>query len=191
MDNNTLIAIVVVGAIALLLILWLAMRQRRTTGLRDQYGDEYDRTLDDRGSTDKAERDLIDREKRVKNLNIRPLSAGERDRFSGEWTETKALFVDAPNEAVLRGDRLLASIMETRGYPMADFDHRFEDLTVDHGEVARHYRNGHEIAARQGEATTEELRQAFNHYEKLFAELVTNSPTEMDRSTETSTQTKL
>lgn len=185
MDNNTLIAIIAVGVIALLLVLWLVMRQRRTSALRDQYGDEYDRTLDDRGGTDKGERDLIDREKRVKELDIRPLTAGEHDRFSSEWTETKALFVDAPQEAVLRGDRLLANVMQTRGYPMADFDHRFEDLTVNHGEVARNYRAGHEIADRQGEATTEELRQAFNHYEKLFAELVTNTATDKDHPAKT------
>lgn len=56
---------------------------------------------------------------------------------------------------------------------MADFDARFESLTVDHGSVARHYRAGHDIAMKQveGGATTEDLRQAMIHYEALLAEL--------------------
>ena len=93
--------------------------------------------------------------------------------FSAEWREVKAVFVDSPVEAVHHADRLLSTIMKTRGFPMADFDRRYEDLTVDHREVASHYRAGHEIAERQGrgEATTEDLRQAMKHYEALFDDL--------------------
>ena len=180
MDNTTIIVIAAVAVVILLLILWMAMRKKRTDALRDQYGDEYDRTVEDRGSTDKAERDLIEREKRVHQFDIRPLDASERERFTGEWTETKALFVDAPNEAVLRADRLLTNVMQTRGFPMADFDRRYEDLTVDYGDVARHYRAGHEIADRQHDASTEDLRQALNHYEKLFAEMVSGGKIDRD-----------
>ena len=62
----------------------------------------------------------------------------------------KAVFVDSPPEAVLHADRMIAQMMTARGYPMADFNRRYEDLTVDHGEVARHYRAGHDIVDRQG-----------------------------------------
>ena len=61
--------------------------------------------------------------------------------------------------------------MNTRGYPMADFDKRHADLTVEHGDVAKHYLTGHEIADRSSDATTEELRRAINHYEALFSEM--------------------
>jgi len=56
-------------------------------------------------------------------------------------------------------------MMQARGYPMAVFDRRYEDLTVDHAEVARHYREGNLLVRRQarGEATTEDLRQALKH----------------------------
>ena len=59
---------------------------------------------------------------------------------------------------------------------MADFDRRYEDLTVDHGEEARHYRAGHDLAERsmRGEASTEDLRQAMKHYEALFDHLVSD-----------------
>ena len=61
---------------------------------------------------------------------------------------------------------------------MADFDRRFEDLTVDHGEVARHYREGHDIVLRhgRGQSSTEDLRQAMIHFEALFDDLVNEVP---------------
>jgi hypothetical protein len=169
-----LIGVVVVVAITA----WLIYRNRRTAGLRDQFGDEYDRTLDTSGSRAKAEAALTEREQRVSKLDIRLLTPEERDGFSREWRDVKALFVDSPVEAVHHADRLLGTIMTARGYPMADFDRRYEDLTVDHGEVARHYRDGHDIVLRHGrdQSTTEDLRQAMIHFEALFDDLVNEVP---------------
>ncbi|MBO0749197.1 MAG: hypothetical protein J2O44_02035, partial [Porphyrobacter sp.] len=141
-----LIGVVVVLAIAA----WLVFRNRRTAKLREHFGDEYDRTVDQAGGRAKAEAALKDREERVSKLDIRPLTEQQRSDFSREWRDVKAVFVDSPVEAVHHADRLLTEIMKARGYPMADFDRRYEDLTVDHGEVARHYREGHEIVLRHG-----------------------------------------
>jgi len=173
-QSELLILVLVVVAIAAALALWLGLRRRRTTALRDKFGDEYDRTVGAVGHRGKAEADLEARTKRVATLDIRPLSPQERGAFSQEWQEVKAVFVDSPAEAVLHADRMLAKMMATRGYPMADFDRRYEDLTVDHAEEARHYRAGHDLAERslQGQATTEDLRQAMKHYEALFDHLV-------------------
>jgi hypothetical protein len=175
MDQSTLLIIVaVVAVVVIALIVWGAMRKRRTDRLRDQFGDEYDRTVEQRGKKAEAEAALEERAERVEKLNIRPLSPEERDSFSREWRDVKALFVDSPVEAVHHADRLLGTIMKTRGYPMADFDRRYEDLTVDPGEVARHYRDGHDIVTRHqnGKASTEDLRQAMIHFEALFDDLV-------------------
>ncbi|MFK4003261.1 hypothetical protein [Qipengyuania sp. NPDC077563] len=165
------IAIIVIVLLVGALLAWLFIQRNRTRELRDRYGEEYDRTLEAKGGRRSAEADLVEREERVKKLEIRPLSASERDRFAGEWKDTKALFVDSPVEAVSRADRLLTDIMSTRGYPMADFEKRHADLTVDHGDVAKHYLAGHEIADRSSDATTEELRRAINHYEALYGEM--------------------
>jgi hypothetical protein len=166
--------IVIVAVVVAAITLWTALRRRRTNTLRNRFGDEYDRTVEAEGKRAKAEAMLEEREQRVAKLDIRPLTAQERGDFSREWREVKAVFVDSPVEAVHHADRLLGTIMTTRGYPMADFDRRYEDLTVDHGEVARHYRDGHEIALRhqRGQASTEELRQAMIHFEALFDDLV-------------------
>ena len=177
MDQNTLIAILVVVAIVIAIGVWLAMRQRRTDHLRERFGDEYDRTVDNADDRTAAERALQEREKRVEALEIRRLTADEHTRFSEEWRDVKTTFVDSPTEAVLHADRMLANMMKTVGYPMADFDRRYEDLTVNHGDVARHYRAGHDIADRHasGDASTEDMRQAMKHYEALYDHLAADA----------------
>jgi hypothetical protein len=175
MQPTSLVVIALVAAVLLAAILvWAGLRRRRTDMLRERFGDEYDRTLEEQGKRAKAEEALQQREQRVAKLDIRPLTAQERGDFSRDWREVKAVFVDSPVEAVHHADRLLAAIMKARGYPMADFDRRYEDLTVDHGDVARHYREGHKITERHrlGEASTEDLRQAMIHFEALFDDLV-------------------
>ena len=64
--------------------------------------------------------------------------------------------------------------MQTRGYPVADFDQRAADLSVEHTEVIKHYRAARAIVDKNGqrEISTEELRQAMVHYRTLFVELV-------------------
>ena len=173
-DTTTWVLIGLGVVIVAALIAYFALRNRRTAALRDHFGEEYDRTVEQAGGRAKAETALKDREERVAKLDIRPLTAEERDGFSREWRDVKALFVNSPVEAVHHADRLLTNVMKARGYPMADFDRRYEDLTVDHGEVARHYREGHEITVRhqQGQASTEDLRQAMIHFEALFDDLV-------------------
>jgi len=174
-EQNQLILIAAIAVVVIAaLLIWSALRQRRSASLRERFGDEYDRTVDAHGKRARAEAALEEREKRVASLDIRPLTAQQRDDAVREWREVKTVFVDSPVEAVHHADRLLSKIMQARGYPMADFERRYEDLTVDHGEVARYYREGHEITLRheQGKASTEDLRQAMIHFEALFDDLV-------------------
>ena len=179
---NPIVWVLIGVAVVIAVAAYLVYRQRRTAALRDHFGDEYDRTVETVGGRSKAEAALQEREERVSRLDIRPLDERERVEFSREWRNVKAVFVDSPVEAVHHSDRLLAEIMKARGYPMADFDRRYEDLTVDHGEVARHYREGHDIVARhgRGQASTEDLRQAMIHFEALFDDLVNEVSGEVD-----------
>ena len=64
--------------------------------------------------------------------------------------------------------------MSKRGYPVSDFEQRVADISVDHPLVLENYRAAHQIALRQtqGQASTEDLRQAMIHYRTLFEELV-------------------
>ena len=64
--------------------------------------------------------------------------------------------------------------MRDRGYPMDDFEQRAADVSVDHPQVVENYREGHRLARASalGDGTTEDLRQAMQHYRSLFEELV-------------------
>jgi hypothetical protein len=162
--------VVVVVAIGLLVL----MRRRRSQNLREQFGPEYKRALDQHGDQRKAEAELAGREERVRKLEIRGITADEQRRFTDNWKKTQGCFVDEPSRAVGEADGLVKELMQARGYPVGDFDQRAADVSVDHPNVVANYRAAHEIAARNnsGKATTEDLRQAMVHYRSLFEELL-------------------
>jgi len=164
-----LLALVLVAAIAVMIV-----TNRRRANLRAKFGPEYGRTVEMTGSPRKAEAELQEREKRVAAFTIRPLSPQQADAFTDAWVRVQAQFVDDPQGAVSRADVLLTEVMEVRGYPIADFEQRSADLSVDHPEVVQNYRSAHEIAVRhaRGEADTEDLRRAMIHYRALFDDLV-------------------
>jgi hypothetical protein len=165
------VAVILVAGIALL----FAVRKRRTERLRTQFGGaEYTRAVKEGGSQRKAEAALGKRADRVESFHIQPLGSGDRARFVESWRTVQARFVDGPGGAVAEADQLLRDVMSTRGYPVTDFEQRAADISVDHPLVLENYRSAHEIAVRQtqGQASTEDLRQAMIHYRTLFDELV-------------------
>ena len=166
----TIVVVVILVALGLILLLW----RRRSRKLQEQFGPEYKHAIRQYGDARKAEAELAAREKRVRKLEIRPLTHEEQSRFAEVWRRTQARFVDEPSKAVGEADDLIKEVMQTRGYPVGDFDQRAADISVDHPNVVTNYRAGREIAARNksGEATTEDLRQAMMHYRSLFEELV-------------------
>ena len=180
--NPKLIALAVLVIVVIAAITWLYRRRRRATtaGLRQRFGPEYERMVQHHGSERKAESKLADREERVAKLKIRDLDSTERERFSGEWQLVQSRFVDYPEGAVTEADELVSSLMKARGYPVADFDQRAADISVDHPRVVENYRSAHRIALRlgRGEASTEDLRTAMIHYRSLFEELVQATPGE-------------
>ena len=164
------VAAIVVAGIAGLFIL----RNRQTKRLRTQFGGaEYDRALAKGGSRQHGEAGLEGRNDRIESLHIQPLAPGDRARFSESWRNLQGRFVDSPGGAVTEADQLLRDLMSTRGYPMADFEQRAADVSVDHPLVIDNYRKAHDIAVRQGlgHASTEDLRQAMIHFRTLFEEL--------------------
>jgi len=168
-----LVVIAIVGIAALLF-----SRKRRTEKLRARFGsEEYTRAVQKDGGVRHAESVLEKRTERVEAFHVRPLAAGDRVRFVESWRGVQTRFVDGPAGAVTEADQLLGDVMSTRGYPVADFEQRAADISVDHPQVLKNYRTAHEIALRQalGQANTEDLRQAMVHYRTLFEELV-NEP---------------
>jgi hypothetical protein len=176
MDNSTIMILVVAAVVivAVAVAVWLYMQKRRTTRLRSRFGPEYNRTVHTEGSNRQAERVLEEREKRIKQIEVKPLSDQEREKFAQAWEQEQAHFVDQPREAVNNADRLVTEVMEARGYPMGDFDQRAADVSVDHPVVVENYRIAHNIAVRNRKepVSTETLREAMIHYRALFADLL-------------------
>ena len=173
MDNQTLIAALVILAL-IVIALVLYQRRSRSKHLQRDFGPEYGRTVESMGSRDKAEAELLARRKRVEKLNIVPLSPADAQRFTQAWRALQARFVDNPQGALAEADALVRDLMSKRGYPMGDFERSAADISVHHPGVVEHYRAGHAIAERhaRGEADTEGMRQAVIHYRALFAELL-------------------
>jgi hypothetical protein len=175
MDDQTQMRLAVVIVAALVAIaVWLLVKRRKTAALRTRFGPEYDRLLQSTNSPARAERELLERQRRVDSFSLRALPRDEADRFASSWRTVQARFVDDPRTAVNEADRLIEDVMRARGYPVEDTAHRLDDLSVEHAAVVNHYRSGRDIIVRhgRGEASTEDLRKAMVHFRALFDELV-------------------
>lgn len=171
-----IIALVAAAVVVALIAFAVSRRhaEERRARLQEQFGPEYNHAVDQLGSQTRAERELIERKRRVEHFRFNPLTPGDRARFSAAWNHLQADFVDDPVVSVTRANELINQVMRARGYPVEHFEQRVADLSVEHPTVVQHYRAAHELArsVHNGTVDTENLRQAVVHYRALFAELL-------------------
>jgi hypothetical protein len=170
---------IIVAVVLVLLVMGAIMapnfaRRKRSERLHDQFGSEYDHTVEALGDEKKAQAELDERQKHVKALNIRPLSDDERERYLADWVAVQSKFVDEPGQAIVDADGLIMEVMQLRNYPISDFEQRAADISVSYPSLVSNYRAAREIAIKnkQHQADTEELRQAMIYYRSLFGELL-------------------
>jgi hypothetical protein len=165
-----IIVIVVVAA----LVAAVVYQRKRSAGLQERFGSEYERTVREADDRRAAEKDLRAREKRRSQFEVTPLTSGDAARYQEEWAGIQRRFVDEPAAAVEQADRLVVRMMRETGYPVDDFDHRVDDISVDHPDVAQYYREAHAVAVAQGNGTadTEQLRRAVTSYRELVQALL-------------------
>lgn len=185
MNDITIVVLVFVVLVVLALLGFLLARKKKRDGLREQFGPEYDRTVEQSGNRREAEQDLRERAERRNELDVRPLEPKRRDLYAAEWRVTQEDFVDRPAEAVSSANTLVERVMKERGYPVGDFEQMSRDLSVDHANVMSEYRAAHEISVLNDrkQATTEQQRQAMVHYRSLFADLLGDGDQEGGPST--------
>lgn len=180
---------IVLGTVLALIVIALAAvvasrkNKQRHQELQRRFGPEYERTVaSHHGDVARAERELLEREKRVHSHRLHPLSEDDRARFAGEWDGVQTRFVDDPVGAVQVADDLIQQVMLARGYSRESVQRRDVDLGVEHPTVVEHYRAARSLAeeSREGRVNTEDLRQAVVHYRALFADLLqpNNAPSE-------------
>jgi hypothetical protein len=172
-STGTIVAIVtaIIVVAAGVIMLMAAARRRR---LQQRFGPEYDRLVGERDSRLKAEAELSERERRVRGLDIHPLTSSARANFADRWVGIQEQFVDEPAEAVAASQVLVVAVMSERGYPTERHDQVLADLSVEHAETLDQYRAAEAISASTaaGTASTEDLRQAMIYYRSLFRELL-------------------
>jgi hypothetical protein len=163
------IVVIIAAAIAA-----VAYQRKKSSRLEQRFGTEYDRTVEQSDDRRSGEKLLREREKRRSQFDVVPLNGADADRYREEWLAVQGGFVDRPAEAVQQADSLVVRMMRDSGYPVDDFDHRVGDISVDHPDVAQHYRDAHAVALAQlnGTADTEQLRQAVTSYRELVDALL-------------------
>jgi len=179
----TIVLIVVILVVIAAVVYGIQVSRRKK--LQNTFGPEYDRVVADTGSRTEGEKELREREKKHASLELKPLSAEAQSRYSAAWEEVQIQFVDTPEAAVSTADELTTRLIAERGYPTGDYDDQLASLSVEHAATLGHYRDAHEISRRskEGEASTEDLRQALVHYRALFADLLGENPVQSSGTT--------
>ena len=182
--DATVLALIIVAVVLLAAVVAMGVmlaKRRRSEQLQKQFGPEYERQVMETGDRKAAESDLQARRQRRNKLEIRDLDNQERTRFQHEWDTVQRGFVDDPDRALDEADALVARVMKVRGYPVGDFDRRAEDLSVDHADVVRHYRDARAVRDAStrskernngGGVDTEQQRHALTSYRSLVEALL-------------------
>jgi hypothetical protein len=125
------IAIVVIIVVAVAAGLYY-MRENRRRQLRERFGPEYDRAVAESGDPGRAEKQLQERVRKHKELEIRDLDPEARNRYAESWRVIQARFVDDPRSALREADILVTTVMGERGYPTEGFEQQADVVSVDH-----------------------------------------------------------
>jgi hypothetical protein len=169
MSTGAIIGIVI-AVIVVVAVIVVASTEMRRARLRRQFGPEYDRLVEKHdGNKRKADAELTERARRVRELSIRELTPEQQASYSGDWTAIQERFVDAPAESVGAAHTLIWNVMRDRGYPADDRTASMDALAVHHGRSMEGYREVQDL--RTESASTEQLREAMISYRALFEDL--------------------
>lgn len=185
--------IVVVVVVILLLAIFFAVRRSRARRQeqqrersREEFGSEYERTAQEKGSEEEADKELRRRRGSVER-NAEPLSDERREHFEGQWGEVERVFVDNPERSIEMADRTISDILHERRFvtDSSQSDEETErNLAAMHPDVADDYREARriraDVVARSGrssdgdseEQSTEDLRQAIRRYREVYGRLM-------------------
>ena len=173
MSSGTTAVIIVVVIVVIAAVIGVAMTGRRRR-LQQRFGPEYDRAVEEKNSRIQAEAELTQRQRRVRQYKIQPLSPEARSRYLAQWQGIQEQFVDSPQTAVTEAYALVTTVMRERGYPVDDDEQMADDLSVEHAGTIDHFRSAQAVTreAAHGSVVTEDMRQALIHYRELLADLL-------------------
>ena len=135
---------IVIAAVLVLLMIGVILgpffaSRRRSARLQGELGLRYDRTVQAISGEKKAQTGLEERRKHVETLEIRPLGS-ERGRYLADWTAVRSEVVDEPGQAIVGADHPIMQVVQSRAYPVSDFEQRAADISVSYPALVSHYR---------------------------------------------------
>src|SRR5215208_3882966 len=181
MSNTTLLIIVLVAVavLAVLLVAFFVFRRRqgqreqqeRQERARQEYGPEYERLVEERGSEREAERE---RRERVEG-EVRPLSEESLRGYEERWQRVERTFVDNPSSALDEADRVVEEILVERNFPTDSRQEATEGIGVMHPGVVEDFREAQRTyrgaTGSEGGADLEEMRLAIQKYRSVYERL--------------------
>lgn len=165
------VTIIVIVIVVVLLAAAVGILLRRQRALQQRFGPEYDRLAAEVGPR-RARSELAERERRIAQLDIRPLSAERRAAYDTQWATLQEEFIDTPSRAAEAADSLVTAVAADRGYQVADRERLLPDLSVYHADRIQEYRLARQTTEQADAAATEDLRQAMLAYRALLRELL-------------------
>ena len=182
MSTAAVAVIVIVAVLVIAALGFLAWRQQQRRRLRERRA-EYDRAVE-RHKQHPRRRAGAPRPRAASPRTPDPPSTRRTRPVPRRLAAGAGALRGFPRSAVAEADNLLIRVMKDRGYPTEDYEQQVADLSVEHGGTIDRYRTAHDIRGRAGDAgqaTTEDLRQAMVHYRALFADLLGDGESHVDR----------
>ena len=150
----------------------LAIARIRSESLRQRFGPEYDRVVEQKGDRRHAEAARRDRAEQRDALEIRELTPEAHARCVEQWAAVQARFVDDPRGTLADAAELVTRVMNERGYPVDESDDYSNYVSVDYPDFVAGYRTAQAVRIGVETATIDDQRQAIQNYRSLFDELL-------------------
>ncbi|MEJ7871527.1 MAG: hypothetical protein WKF67_04660 [Rubrobacteraceae bacterium] len=194
-QTELLIGAAVLVVLVVLVVIFLISRRGRTHRMqqqrertREEFGQEYDRLAEERGSEEEAEKELRQRRGRV-GRQVESLSDDSRRRYEEQWNEVERVFVNNPERSIEMADRTVSDLLQERNFiaDAAQDDRETEKgLAAMYPEVADDYREARraraDVVARSARSSdsgddpddepSEDLLQTVRKYRAVYERLV-------------------
>lgn len=162
-----IVIVIVVAAVAVTAFFYLRRR-----AVQRQFGPEYDRLAQEKGPRHALE-ELTQRNRMVRELDIKPLSPRQREEYERRWDTVQEQFVKSPAASAREAAQLVTAAARDVGYSADDEDKLDAELSARHASAMEGYRRAKQMTGQASGASTEALRQVLLDYRVLFRELVT------------------
>lgn len=181
MSNATLLIIVLIAVVVVvaLVVFFLYRRrqqqQERQEQARQDYGPEFERLAQERGSEREAEQELRERRERIES-ETQTLSQESRERYDEQWRQVEQTFVDDPKASLDDADRVVAEMLTERNFPTDSRQEASEGIGAVHPGVVEDFKEAQKVRQESltdsgSEADLDKMRQAIQKYRSVYQQL--------------------